>query len=44
MAEVVANAIMALPKADKIRFVELFNVAFGGGVYESIVQGWTLQA
>jgi hypothetical protein len=44
VAEVVANAIMALPKADKIRFIELFNVVFGGGVYESIVQGWTLQA
>lgn len=44
VAEVVANAIMALPKADQSRFIELFNVVFGGGVYESIVQGWTLQA
>ena len=44
VAEVVANAIMALPKADQSRFIELFNVVFGSGVYESIVQGWTLQA
>lgn len=44
VAEVVANAIMAIPKADQSRFIELFNVVFGGRVYESIVQGWTLQA
>jgi len=44
VAEVVANAVMALPQAEKVRFVELFAVVFGDGVYESIVQGWTVQA
>ncbi len=44
VAEVVANAVMALPQAEKVRFVELFDVVFGDGVYESIVQGWTVQA
>ena len=43
VAKVVANAVMALPQADKARFVELFDVVFGGGVYESITQGWTLE-
>lgn len=44
VAKVIANVVMALPQADKARFVELFDVVFGGGVYESIVQGWTKQA
>lgn len=43
VAEVVANALLALPQADRMRFVELFHVVFGNGVYQSIVQGWTLQ-
>lgn len=44
VAKVVANAVMALPPADKARFVELFDVVFGGGVYESITQGWITKA
>ena len=44
VAKVVANAVMAFPPADKARFVELFDVVFGGGVYESITQGWTTKA
>ncbi len=44
VAKLVANAVMALSQADKIRFVELFDVVFGGGVYKLIVQGWTMQA
>ena len=35
---------MALPQAEKVRFVELFDVVFGDGAYELIVQGWTVQA
>ena len=44
VAEVAANAVMALPKADRIRFIELFDVVSGDGVYKSIMQGWNLQA
>lgn len=44
VAEVVANALTSLPRDDKKRFLELFDVVFGVGVFQSIVQGWSLQA
>ncbi len=42
-AKAAANAVAALPTADKNMFVELFDVVFGDGVYDSIWQGWTVQ-
>lgn len=43
VAKVVANAVMALPRAHRRQFVELFDVVFGAGVFESIEEGWTFQ-